>query len=125
MSRKLLLAALIGATLLPAAVAQGPANGSSGSPAASSASNAGGIPKSLRREAESGRRAYEQIIRAYGVYDDQAIQDYVAEVGQRVARQSDLPDAEFKFVVLDDESINAFTTGCCYVYVHRGLLTYL
>lgn len=76
-------------------------------------------------EKESGRKAYEQIIRFYGLYDDQAVQDYVNEVGQRVARQSDMPDAEFKFVVLDDETINAFTTGCCYVYVNRGLLTYL
>lgn len=125
MLRKRLLAVLVGAALFTAAQAQSPSAGRSGSTASAPAAAAGGIPRSLRREAESGRRAYEQIIRAYGVYDDQAIQDYVAEVGQRVARQSDLPDAEFKFVVLDDESINAFTTGCCYVYVNRGLLTYL
>ena len=117
MTRKLLVAALLGATLFTSAQAA--------APAASTAKPASSLPSALKREAESGRKAYEQIIKAYGVYDDQAVQDYVAEVGQRVARVSDLPDAEFKFVVLDDESINAFTTGCCYVYVHRGLLTYL
>jgi predicted Zn-dependent protease len=36
-----------------------------------------------------------------------------------------MPDEEWKFVVVDDDSINAFTTGCCYVYVHRGLLIQL
>jgi predicted Zn-dependent protease len=124
MTRKLLLVALAGATLFTsgwagAQSAPKPAASGTTAPAAS------GVPKALQREAEAGRRAYEQIIKAYGVYDDQAIQDYVAEVGQRVARQSDLPNAEFKFVVLDEQAINAFTTGCCYVYINRGLLTYL
>jgi len=81
--------------------------------------------KSTTKPSASAQKAHDQILKAYGVYGDQALQDYVAEVGQRVARQSSMPDAEFKFVVLDDDSINAFTTGCCYVYVHRGLLTHL
>ena len=80
---------------------------------------------SVASEKESARRYYEQIIKAYGLYEDQAVQDYVSSVGQKVARNSDLPDWEFKFTVLDDESVNAFTTGGGYVYVHRGLLTYL
>jgi predicted Zn-dependent protease len=91
-----------------------------GAPVPGSAANAAG-PKPMK-ESETSRKAHAEIIRAYGVYDDQALQDYVSEVGQRVARQSDLPNNEFKFLVLDDDSINAFTTGCCYIYVHRGLL---
>ncbi|MBU6191364.1 MAG: M48 family metalloprotease, partial [Betaproteobacteria bacterium] len=77
------------------------------------------------KESASARKAHEQILKAYGVYEDQALQDYVSEVGQRVAKMSELADAEWKFVVIDDDSINAFTTGCCYVYVARGLLTHL
>jgi predicted Zn-dependent protease len=76
-------------------------------------------------EKEQSRRYYDQIIAAYGLYEDQAVQDYVNAVGQRVARNSHLSDWDFKFTVLDDESINAFTTGGGYVYVHRGLLAYL
>jgi predicted Zn-dependent protease len=76
-------------------------------------------------ERESARRDYDQIVKFYGVYDDQAIQDYVNSVGQRVARHSDQPDLEWHFTVLDEGSINAFTTGGGYVYVHRGLLAYL
>lgn len=79
----------------------------------------------MQSEREQARRYYEQIIRFYGLYEDQAVQDYVNQVGQKVARMSHLPDEEWKFVVLDDDSINAFTTGGNYVYVHRGLLTYL
>ncbi|MGD9599637.1 MAG: M48 family metalloprotease [Steroidobacteraceae bacterium] len=76
-------------------------------------------------ESESSRKAHVEIVKFYGLYEDQAMQDYVNQVGTRVARQSDWPDAEFKFFVLDDDSINAFTTGCCFIYVHRGLLSYL
>jgi predicted Zn-dependent protease len=76
-------------------------------------------------EIEESRRYYDEIIRYYGVYEDQAVQDYVNAVGQRVARASDLPDLQWHFTVLDDGSINAFTTGGGYVYVYRGLLPYL
>lgn len=77
---------------------------------------------SMSSERENVRKVHEEIIKAYGLYDDQAIQDYVNQVGQRVAKFSHMPDAEFKFYVVDQESVNAFTTGCCNVYVHRGLL---
>jgi predicted Zn-dependent protease len=76
-------------------------------------------------EIEQSRRYYDEITRFYGIYEDQAVQDYVNAVGQRVARASDLPDMEWHFTVLDEGSINAFTTGGGYVYVYRGLLPYL
>lgn len=80
---------------------------------------------SQQGEKEQSRRYYQQIIQAYGLYEDQALQDYVNSVGQRVAKNSHLPDWDFKFTVLDDESVNAFTTGGGYVYIHRGLLSYM
>lgn len=92
---------------------------------APSAADAQSSGKRKSQESSSSRKAHEQILKAYGLYDNQALQDYVSEIGQRVARQSSMPDEEWKFVVVDDDSINAFTTGCCYVYVHRGLLIQL
>jgi predicted Zn-dependent protease len=79
----------------------------------------------MEGEVEQSRRWYDEIIRYYGLYEDQAIQEYVNAVGQRIARNSDLPDMKWTFAVIDEGSINAFTTGGGYVYVHRGLLTYL
>ena len=81
--------------------------------------------KGTAKQSASARKAHDQILKAYGLYENQALQDYVSQVGQRVASKSELPNAEWKFVVLDDDSINAFTTGCCFIYVHRGLLTHL
>ena len=83
------------------------------------------VLSSSKGEIEQSRRYYDEITRFYGIYEDQAIQDYVNDVGQRVARASDLPDLEWHFTVLDEGSINAFTTGGGYVYVYRGLLPYL
>jgi predicted Zn-dependent protease len=73
-------------------------------------------------EKKTVQKHHQEIVKALGLYDDQATQEYVNIVGQRVARVSDLPNEEWKFFVIDDQGINAFTTGCCNVYVNRGLL---
>ncbi|MBK9253360.1 MAG: M48 family metalloprotease [Proteobacteria bacterium] len=91
-----------------------------GSPATSSSKD-----KISKGEVETSRKYYEEITKFYGIYEDQAVQDYVNAVGQRVARASDMPDVEWRFTVLDDGSINAFTTGGGYVYIFRGLLSYM
>src|SRR6188508_1178350 len=77
---------------------------------------------SMEGEKKTVQKHHQEIVKALGLYDDQAMQEYVNIVGQRVALVSDLPNEEFKFFVIDDEGINAFTTGCCNVYVNRGLL---
>lgn len=76
-------------------------------------------------EKKTVQKHHQEIVKALGLYDDQATQEYVNLVGQRVAQQSELPNEEWKFFVIDDEGINAFTTGCCNVYVNRGLLVNL
>ena len=79
---------------------------------------------SAKGEVEASRRDHEQIIKAYGIYADQAVQDYVNAVGQRVAANSQRgSELTWHFTVLDDGEVNAFTTGGGYVYVFRGLLT--
>jgi predicted Zn-dependent protease len=76
----------------------------------------------MEGEKKTVQKNHQEIVKAMGLYDDQAAQEYVNVVGQRVAKSSDLPNEEFKFYIIDDEAINAFTTGCCNVYVNRGLL---
>jgi predicted Zn-dependent protease len=80
---------------------------------------------SVKGEQEQARRYYQQIVGFYGLYEDQSLQDYVQSVGAKVAANTPLASWNFKFFVLDDDSVNAFTTGGGYVYVHRGLLPYL
>ncbi len=60
-----------------------------------------------------------------GAYEDQQLQAYVNDVGQRTAKASHRPELEYHFMVLDSEDINAFTTGGGYVYITRGIMNYL
>jgi predicted Zn-dependent protease len=46
-------------------------------------------------------------------------------VGTRGVRGAPIAGWDFKFFVLDDDDLNAFTIGGGYVYLHRGLLVYL
>src|SRR5262245_15748523 len=59
-------------------------------------------------EIEQGRKAHEQVKKYFGVYEDQAVQDYVNEIGQKLARASHRPDLEWHFTVTDGDRINAF-----------------
>jgi predicted Zn-dependent protease len=79
----------------------------------------------LEGEKKTVQKHHQEIVKALGLYDDQALQEYVNVVGQRLAQASDLPNEEFRFYILDDAAINAFVTGCCNVYVNRGLLVNL
>src|SRR5581483_7609257 len=80
--------------------------------------------RSVKGEQNEVKRVHLEIIQFYGLYEDQAVQDYVQSVGARVAAQTPIADWNFKFFVLDDDEVNAFTPGGGYVYIHRGLLNY-
>jgi predicted Zn-dependent protease len=77
---------------------------------------------SMDGEKKTVQKHHQEIVKALGLYDDQATQEYVNVVGQRLAQAGDMPNEEWKFFVIDDEAINAFTTGCCNIYINRGLL---
>jgi predicted Zn-dependent protease len=83
------------------------------------------VTMSAAQEVEIGRKMHPQVLQQYGRYSDEALQSYVTEVGQRIARVSHLPNLEFTFTVLDSEEINAFALPGGYVYVTRGIMAYL
>src|SRR6201996_3645482 len=80
---------------------------------------------SVKGEQDQAKREHLEIVQFYGLYEDQAVQDYVQSVGAKVAAQTPIANWNFKFFVLDDNEVNAFTPGGGYVYIHRGLLNYL
>jgi predicted Zn-dependent protease len=80
---------------------------------------------SQKSEVETGRRIHDEVIRSIGVYQDQALQDYVNGVGQRLAKLSHRSELEFHFTVLDTDDVNAFATMGGYVYISRGIMPYL
>src|SRR5690349_22660913 len=74
------------------------------------------------KEEQIGREGYLAVVAEYGVYEDPAIQQYVNEVGQRLAKVSQLPNLEWHFTVVDDPAVNAFAMPGGYIYITRGIL---
>ncbi|HKE45877.1 MAG TPA: M48 family metalloprotease [Steroidobacteraceae bacterium] len=80
---------------------------------------------SEKGEIEQGRKANEEVIKIYGVYADQNLQDYINQVGQKLAAASQRPELEWHFTIVDSQEINAFALPGGYIYITRGILAYL
>jgi predicted Zn-dependent protease len=75
------------------------------------------------QERDIGAQEHPRILQQFGgAYADQRLQAYIGQIGDRVAAESDLPEAEFTFTLLNSEVPNAFALPGGYVYVTRGLL---
>ena len=83
---------------------------------------------SLLSEAEEmaiGQQQDAEIRREMGVYDDPALQRYVNDIGQELARVSHRPNLPWTFTIVDSPAINAFALPGGYIYLTRGILAYL
>jgi predicted Zn-dependent protease len=83
------------------------------------------VTMSEAQEIELGRKMHPQILQQYGRYDDEALQQYVNDVGQRIAKSSHRPKLQYTFTVLDSNDVNAFALPGGYVYITRGIKAYL
>jgi predicted Zn-dependent protease len=83
------------------------------------------VTMSEPEEIQVGRKEDVEVKKEYGVYNDPALQRYVNDVGQRLARVSHRPGLDYHFTVVDSPEINAFALPGGYVYITRGILAYL
>lgn len=77
------------------------------------------------QEIALGRESDPQISASMGLYDDEALQRYVEEIGLRMARASERPGLPWQFRVVDDPAVNAFALPGGYIYVTRGILAHM
>jgi len=77
------------------------------------------------QEIQIGEQQDAEVRREMGVYDDRALQQYVSDIGLRLARQSERPNLPWHFTIVDVPAINAFALPGGYVYVTRGILPFL
>jgi len=77
------------------------------------------------QEASMGKEADEQFHALYGDFPDPKAQAYVESVARPLAAVSERPDLPWTFRVVDDPQVNAFALPGGYVYVTRGILTYM
>ncbi|MDQ3950767.1 MAG: M48 family metalloprotease [Gemmatimonadota bacterium] len=74
------------------------------------------------QEIRAGQRAARESARTLGLVADQALQDYVQQVGVRLAAGSERSQLPWTFRVVDDPMPNAFALPGGFVFVTRGLL---
>ena len=77
------------------------------------------------QEIAMGRESDAQVKAEMGVYDDQALQQYVSRVGLQLAKLSERPNLPWQFTVVDQPAINAFALPGGFIYITRGILPFL
>ncbi len=78
---------------------------------------------SPQAEASVGAAEHEKIVKEYGgLYANQNIQNYVNNLGQNIAKNTERADVTYRFFVLDSPVVNAFALPGGYVYLTRGLM---
>lgn len=80
---------------------------------------AGGF--SEEEEIAIGRQAAGNILGAAPLVNDAALQRYVNRVGRWIATQSERPDLEWHFGVIESGDLNAFAAPGGYIFVTKGL----
>jgi predicted Zn-dependent protease len=80
---------------------------------------------SEKKELELGKQLHAQVIASSGIYPDPSLQQYVNDIGQKLAAVADRNHLEFRFFVLDDDLVNAMALPGGYIYVTRGLIAHL
>jgi len=69
-----------------------------------------------------GRSIYKSLRDAGRIVTDPETQEYIQDVGQRIAANAQNGGFRFTFFVVDDPAINAFALPGGYIGVHSGLL---
>lgn len=77
------------------------------------------------KELKLGQEMHEKILQSTPIYADESLNQYVDQVGQKIAAISHRPDLTFTFTIVDSPDINAFALPGGFVYINRGLISYL
>lgn len=77
------------------------------------------------QEIQMGRELDAEVRQEMGIYQDEALEKYVEEIGMRLAHESQRPNLPWHFTVVDSPAVNAFALPGGYIYITRGILPYL
>ncbi len=77
---------------------------------------------SEQEEIALGRETDGDIRAQFGVYQDPALEGYIAAAGKALSARTHRPGLPYSFAVLDSPVVNAFAVPGGYVYVTRGIL---
>lgn len=74
---------------------------------------------------DAGARAHPLVLERHGgALGNPALQEYVSQIGRRLAAVTTQPDEEWSVTILDDPAIRAFAQPGGYIYISRGLMAF-
>ncbi len=73
-------------------------------------------------EIKFGREVAARMVGRFGVYDNSRLMKYVNLVGQVIASNTNRPELQYHFAVLNTDEINAYAAPGGYVFVTRGAI---
>ena len=79
-------------------------------------------PISTQEEIEIGREVAANVIAQFGLYENEAVTEYVNMVGLTVAQVAPRKDLTYRFAVLNSDVVNAFAAPGGYIFITKGLL---
>ncbi len=75
-----------------------------------------------QEETRVGADQHEAILKLYGKHEDEALQQHVTALGEKLVGVSHARPFDYHFTVIDSGEINAFALPGGYIYLTRGLL---
>jgi predicted Zn-dependent protease len=74
------------------------------------------------QEIQIGQQASQEVAQQLGLVDNQPLQQYVQQIGERLARESERPNLPWSFRVVDDPTPNAFALPGGFIFLTRGMM---
>lgn len=79
----------------------------------------------ITAEIQFGRAIAARILGRNKAYDNPALVKYVNLVGTSLAMNTNRPELEFHFAILDTDELNAYASPGGYVFITKGALKYM
>jgi len=79
---------------------------------------------SEEQEIAMGKKSDPAVIAQYGLYQDEALQKFINDKGQLMAKISHRPNLQFEFKIVDSPVVNAFALPGGYIYFTRGIMAH-
>ena len=77
---------------------------------------------STSKEVAAGRRIAQRVSQEMTIADDEPMQERVRMIGDRIAAVCDRKELVYRFTVVKDDDVNAFSLPGGYVFINDGLV---
>jgi predicted Zn-dependent protease len=82
-----------------------------------------GCGVSTQQEVQMGQQDAQQVDQQLPMVNDPTVENYVNQLGQRIAGLTSRSDLQWHFSVVNSDEVNAFAIPGGFIYINRGVLT--